>query len=231
MNQRLPRLLEHDDFIILHKPSGVPMHDAENGIISRLRAETGDRAWYLCHRLDTGTSGCLCVAKSATAAATIGEQFAASSVQKFYLALTHTKPIKKQGTIVGDMKNRRRGQYMLMKSRHNPAVSQFFSYGIDNGIRGVIVRPYTGKTHQIRVALKSVGSPILGDDRYGGNPSDRLYLHAWQLRFQYNGTAITASCLPASGQHYCDQAVRQWLDGLPMPDTLAWPKLKMELNK
>ena len=231
MTQRLARLVEHDDFVIIHKPSGVPMHDAELGIISLLRKETGDDAWYLCHRLDTGTSGCLCIAKSSQAAATIGDLFAATDVQKYYLALTHSKPAKKQGTIIGDMKNRRRGQYMLMKTKQNPAVSQFFSYGIAPGIRGAIVRPYTGKTHQIRVALKSVGSPILGDDRYGGLQSDRLYLHAWQLSFCYKGEMVKASCLPASGEKYNLPSVRAWLENLPPPETLLWPRLKLDVRK
>ena len=47
--------------------------------------------------------------------------------------------------------------------------------------------PETGKTHQLRVACKSLGSPILGDVRYGGAPADRCFLHAYQLAFCYQG--------------------------------------------
>ncbi|GGW74193.1 TIGR01621 family pseudouridine synthase [Alteromonas halophila] len=226
MNTRFTRLVDHDDFIIINKPSGIPMHDNERGVISLLRQQTGESDWYLCHRLDTGTSGCLCIARTAEAAATMGALFAQTKIQKYYLALTTSRPAKKQGTIIGDMKNRRQGQHMLLKSRQNPAITQFFSYGIGQGIRGVIVRPYTGKTHQIRVAMKSIGSPIMGDGRYGGQQSDRLYLHAWQLGFAYQGKPVHASCLPDSGEQIAHPAVHNWLSELPAPDTLHWPRVK-----
>ncbi|MEW9798183.1 TIGR01621 family pseudouridine synthase [Alteromonas sp. CYL-A6] len=222
----LALLAEHQDFIIVNKPAGVPMHDRDEGIITRVRQAFGDGNWHLCHRLDTGTSGCLCLARNARAAAEIGRQFEEGKVSKYYLALTTAKPRKKQGTVRGDMKNRRDGKFILTPTLSNPAVTQFFSHSVRPGLRGFIVRPLTGKTHQIRVALKSLGSPILGDDRYGGEMADRLHLHAWQLSFNYAGEQINAGCLPDSGAQFIHQDTRAWFTSLGSPDSYPWPAVR-----
>jgi len=62
------------------------------------------------------------------------------------------------------------------------------------------LQPKTGKTHQLRVAMKSLGSPILGDNLYSGNQSDRVYLHAYQLEFDYQNEHFCVQALPESGQ-------------------------------
>ena len=62
------------------------------------------------------------------------------------------------------------------------------------------VYPKTGKTHQIRVALKSLGAPILGDTRYGGTQADRVYLHAFRLKFHFMGKEYTAEVWPEWGE-------------------------------
>ena len=58
-----------------------------------------------------------------------------------------------------------------------------------DGLRAVLMRPWTGRTHQLRVAMKALGAPLLGDTRYGGAASERLHLHAWALSFVWQGTA------------------------------------------
>lgn len=61
------------------------------------------------------------------------------------------------------------------------------------------MQPKTGKTHQLRVAMKSLGSPILGDKLYSGSQADRVYLHAYQLDFEYENEKISVQALPTSG--------------------------------
>lgn len=214
---------EHRDFIIVHKPTGMPMHDSESAIIPQAKTQLNKSELYLCHRLDSVTSGCIILATSSTAAAAIGALFSTRQIQKYYLALLSGKPKKKQGTVSGDMKNRRRGQHVLLKTQINPAVTQFFSYTISPGVRAAIVKPLTGKTHQIRVAMKSLGSPIIGDSHYGGQESDRTYLHAFGLNFEYEGDTITAWVPPVAGEHFTSTAFSHWLKSLGNPATLAWP--------
>ncbi|WP_018984602.1 TIGR01621 family pseudouridine synthase [Salinimonas chungwhensis] len=223
----IPILFTHNDFYVVAKPAGVTMHDAELGIITLLRRQLGEQQLFLCHRLDDGTSGCLLIARNAVAAATLSELFAQHHIQKFYIALGAGKPRQKQGTIIGDMKNRRRGQHILLKTRENPAITQFFSQSILPGIRGFILRPLTGKTHQIRVALKSLGSPVLGDTLYGKEHSDRLYLHAWRLCFDYQKQSIAVTCPFYTGVHFFSRECQMWLTKNSQPEQIHWPTGKL----
>lgn len=205
------------------------VEDAKKGIVSLLREQTGCKQLYLCHRLDTGTSGCLCLAKNAHTASLIGDAFASRQVSKYYLAISADKPKKKQGTIVGDMKNRRGGQFMLLKSKDNPAITQFFSQSAKPGYRGFIVKPHTGKTHQIRVALKSVGAAILGDPLYGGKSSVRLHLHAGWLSIPLPTRTVSVKASILDGNWFTDSDLVSWLTNLPEPDTFNWPALAPSL--
>lgn len=219
----IPIIAEHTDFIVINKPVGVAMHDSENGVVPQTRAATGDSELFLCHRLDTVTSGCLLLARNKAAAAALSEQFATRRIQKYYLAALSGKPAKKQGTIAGDMKNRRRGQHVLTKTRDNPAVTQFFSQHIDDLGRIAVVKPLTGKTHQIRVAMKSLGAPISGDTHYGAPEADRVSLHAWQLHFEFAAHTFNISCEPQSGGFFTSPLFRAWLAAQPDVSSLPWP--------
>lgn len=227
----IPIIIDDNDVLIVNKPSGIDVHDSVvngqqiKGIVSILRQQTGYRSLHLCHRLDLGTSGCLCLAKNSQTAAIIGDAFASRHVTKYYLAISKHKPKKKQGTIIGDMKNRRGGQYILMKTSANPAITQFFSQSAKPGFRGFIVKPLTGKTHQIRVALKSLGAPILGDTLYGGAPSDRLHLHAWKLNIPLPNRTLSLTAPMLNGHMFNDSDITQWLDNLPSPDSFEWPEV------
>lgn len=217
-------IFSHPDFYIINKPAGITMHDAEHGIVQQVCKALEETDLHLVHRLDDGTSGCLILARNPQAAARFEVLFRTRQVQKYYLALVEKKPKKKQGTITGDMKNRRNGQHILLKSQQNPAVTQFFSYGFADAPRLMLVKPLSGKTHQIRVAMKSLGSPIVGDTLYSAIPADRLYLHAWGLEFEYEGEPVSVFCTPSGGEYFAHQSIAGWLAKTPHPNTLNWPK-------
>ena len=122
-------------------------------------------------------------------------------MEKYYLAISSRKPLKKQGLIIGDMLKSRNGDWKLSKTRQHPAVTQFFSYSVGSGKRLFVLKPHTGKTHQLRVALKSIGAAILGDNRYGNpsTPAARMHLHAYCLRFTDQGHHYHYHCLPSGG--------------------------------
>ena len=105
-------------------------------------------------------------------------------VTKTYIALSDKKPRKKQGRVKGDLEKGRGGSYHLKRTLENPSITDFQSRYLEKfELREFELMPKTGKTHQLRVVMKSLGSPILGDKRYGGSEASRMYLHASKLTF------------------------------------------------
>ncbi|HEX5793062.1 MAG TPA: pseudouridine synthase, partial [Rheinheimera sp.] len=188
------------DFVVLDKAAGVSFHSDDGaGLVAQAESSLGYKL-YPVHRLDKVTSGLIVLARSSAAAADLTALFTAHQVEKYYLALSQGKPAKKQGWVKGDMVPARRGSWKLLSSQHNPAVSYFISQGFTNlPFRAFLVKPYSGKTHQIRVALKSQGVPILGDSQYQGMAAERVYLHAYALRFCVNGTIYQYIQAPTTG--------------------------------
>ncbi|REG83269.1 TIGR01621 family pseudouridine synthase [Marinomonas pollencensis] len=212
-----------DDFWLINKPAGMSFHGESEtlGVMQTLKSEYPDHEFYPVHRLDKITSGLLLVALHYDAAVTFGKMFEQHQIEKRYLAISNRKPKKKQGTVRGGMMPSRRGQWKLTQGTENLAVTQFFSAAFE-GRRVFLLRPLTGKTHQIRVALKSVGSPILGDGRYGGDPSERGYLHAYYLRFMWQGVEQEFRCSPTEGEHF-SSAFCEFIESNFQEASLKWP--------
>ncbi|MBD1556966.1 TIGR01621 family pseudouridine synthase [Vibrio sp. S9_S30] len=228
-------LYTHSDFLIINKHFNVSVHkdDGDVSLPIEVAKVSGDEQLYLVHRLDKMTSGMLILARHAEAASKLSLLFAQRDIEKFYLAIGAKKPKKKQGTIVGDMERSRRSSWKLVSSKTNPAITQFFSTAGEAGERLFLCKPYTGKTHQIRVALKSVGSPIIGDDiYYPSSESDRGYLHAYALRFTYGGELFELRCHPAEnanlGEKWQSSIVKDALEAWKTPWNLIWPTVKVQ---
>lgn len=226
----IPIVEETDDFIVINKPTGVCMHsnDGPYPLLKVLQHNGVHSANYLVHRLDTDTSGLMIIAKHAEAAGEFGRMFEQHRIQKYYIALGMGKGTKKQGHVLGDMCKARNGNYRLEKTQHNPAYTQFFSFALPNsqrqGLRLYLLKPLTGKTHQLRVALKSISAPIAGDSRYGGAKVDRMYLHAYQLNFYYRGQQFQLQAKPCDGDLWNDSVSTQYLTDMTTPHQLQWPK-------
>lgn len=220
-------IADETDFLVINKSAKVHFHsqDGTAGVMAQLELDLGIKL-YSVHRLDTMTSGLLLFAKSSEAAASFTAKFAAHQVQKYYLALAKGKPKKKQGSIIGDMAKSRRSMYKLLRSTENPAITQFFSQSVADGLRLYLLKPLSGKTHQLRVALASIGVPILGDTLYGGEEADRGYLHAYGLQFELDGQLFEFCCMPSSGALFVDEAVKNQLQTWSKPEKLEWPKRK-----
>ncbi|MCH8500826.1 MAG: RNA pseudouridine synthase [Aliidiomarina sp.] len=223
-------LKSHPDFYVVNKPSGLGMHSEGDtaGVIVLLERQIGESLFPV-HRLDKETSGLLIVARNKSAARDFGRLFEAHAIDKYYLAIGGNKPKKKQGLIQGDMTKSRNGSWMLCKTMHNPATTQFFSYGTGLGFRVYLLRPLSGKTHQLRVALKSLSAPIWGDSRYGGDAAPRLMLHAMALRFHWHNESFSFIALPASDQGFIDYDWRL-IDGLQQPWQQPWPQVKSKVS-
>jgi tRNA pseudouridine32 synthase/23S rRNA pseudouridine746 synthase len=225
-------ITQTDDFVVVAKNAGINFHDEEqqgSGLFSQVKKQiikqSGATELYPIHRLDKMTSGLVLFAKNLKSAQIFGKLFEEHSVEKYYLAISDKKPTKKQGLIKGGMAKSRRGMYKLLRTMDNPAITQFFSYPIADKQRLYLLRPHSGKTHQLRVALTSIGAPIIGDPLYNSNSvADRGYLHAYALRFNFLGTVYEFIHPSDEGEYYLSQSVRDKLAELDQPWLLNWPK-------
>ncbi len=161
-------IFQNSNFVIFNKPTNLNFHseDDEAGFVVLATKQLNLTQLYSVHRLDKITSGLIILAKSSKVANEFTKLFQNREIQKFYLAISLRKPKKKQGWVKGDMTNSRRGTYKLLKTKENQAITEFKSTSLRVGERLFLIKPHTGKTHQIRVALKSIGSAISGDIRY-----------------------------------------------------------------
>jgi len=198
-------VFEHRDFYALYKPTARSFHceEATCGFFDSAQKQLNEPLWPV-HRLDKLTSGLVLAARSPEAAEHFRRLFSHKQIKKCYLALSDRKPRKKQGWIKGDLRKARGGNYKLLRTVDNPAITQFYSYSLAPGLRLFNLIPHTGKTHQLRVTLKSIGSPIIGDQRYGGSESDRGYLHAFRLAFSWLGERIDLQIAPQSGKLFAE---------------------------
>lgn len=228
-NEYFSLVSENEHFVVINKQPGINFHseDGEFGVVVAVEKFLNIKL-YSVHRLDKMTSGLLLLAKSSQVANGLSELFKAQQVQKYYLAIADKKPKKTQGLIKGGMDKSRRSMWKLTRNQDNLAITQFFSYALGEGKRLFIVKPKTGKTHQIRVALKSVGSAICGDPIYATETAhqyDRGYLHAYQIQFNYLGQDHQFSVMPESGVEFLSDACQQKLLELGNCDGIHWPKL------
>lgn len=216
------------DFLLINKDPGVDFHkgEGEAGLPALLREREGIAELYPVHRLDKMTSGLLLFAKNRETAKELAKQFAGGEVRKYYLAISDRRPKKKQGLVAGDMAKSRRGAWKLLRSKENPARTRFVSLALSEGLRLFILRPLTGKTHQLRVALKSVGAPALGDPLYHPGECkkdqmpDRGYLHAYFLVFKLGDRTHEFICLPDIGKYFLTREFLSTAAGLGKPDNL-----------
>lgn len=206
--------------MIIDKMSGCIVHGArEPGddltLIQQLRDDFSSTSLYPTHRLDKDTSGLMIIAKNPETNSLISAAFESKSISKTYLALSDKKPKKKQGSIRGDMAKSRNGSWKLTRDMSNPAITYFqSSYLPEMDKRLFMLKPRTGKTHQLRVALKSLGAPILGDKRYKGTDADRMYLHAYSLQFTLQSQHFDFNILPTEGEMFLEQEFKLGIDFL-----------------
>jgi 23S rRNA pseudouridine1911/1915/1917 synthase len=187
-------IYEDDELVVVNKPSGVVVYPAAGhahgtllqGLLKgRKLAEAGaPHRPGVVHRLDKGTSGVMVFAKSDEAYHGLVRQFKARKVHKEYLALVHGLISEDEGLIEAPIgRDIHRRQRMGIRAHGGKqAATEFRVLKRSEEFTLIRVRPKTGRTHQIRVHLRAIGHPIVGDERYGPKSgAKRLMLHAWKL--------------------------------------------------
>ncbi len=185
------RILFQDAVLLAYdKERGIPSqqtpYDAYNNLFKGLQrhlVKTGERQAYLGlhHRLDRETSGVMVFTLEPRANRKLGKAFEARQVSKEYLAWVGGHPPWETWTREDEI-GKRGGHYTTVpRGEGKPARTHFETLVRCEDRTLVRARPFTGRTHQIRLHLAASGHPILGDRIYGGNPSGILYLHAHRL--------------------------------------------------
>lgn len=187
---------------VVSKPSGVPTHPTEGRrsgtLVNRLLgmglplADVGDPLRPgIVHRLDAGTSGLMVIAFDETARSALVEMFRRHEVDRRYLALV--RGVAEHDRFVVDAPLGRRGARIRLDAASGREAETAFEVLERFGRASLLqASPRTGRTHQIRVHLSSIGHPILGDGRYGGGGDtaralglQRPFLHSWRLAMDH----------------------------------------------
>ncbi len=174
---------ENDNFIILNKWSSISSQGGSkinisiDDIIKNVSNE-----YRLVHRLDRDTSGLMIISKNLNSAKLFGTMFKSKEIDKSYLALCEGKPRLKESNVKLDIKNK--------LNKLNSTITYYKLLYNYNGISLILFKPITGKTHQLRIVAKNLGSPIIGDIKYNTQSKfkkETLKLNAHTLKFFYSG--------------------------------------------
>jgi 23S rRNA pseudouridine955/2504/2580 synthase len=202
-------LAEGRGWIAINKPSGLAVQGGTSiathvdGMLQALASHTNGRL-RLVHRIDKDTSGVLLLAKTLESARALTEAFHRHKIEKTYLAIVMGMPAE-SGKIRAPLKKLvgKFGEKMVVDDEGQDATTLYRR--IDHAGRKLslmALRPVSGRTHQLRVHMQHINTPICGDGKYGGDaahPGDmvarRLHLHAWQVKLA-DGKVITAPLSP-----------------------------------
>ena len=187
---RLPIIFEDEDVVVIDKPVGLLTHSkglfnpeatVSTWLRSRMVGMTGNRAGIV-HRLDRATSGVMICAKNSESLSWLQKQFSTRKVKKAYVAIVEGAMEHEEAVIDKPIeRNPKKPQTFRTSTNGKPALTKYSVMATNNEFTELLLEPTTGRTHQLRVHLKSLGHPILGDTFYDGKPANRLYLHALSL--------------------------------------------------
>jgi 23S rRNA pseudouridine1911/1915/1917 synthase len=205
---------EDDAILAVDKPAGLPMHPTatyhRHTLTYLLRERYGDGGPQIAHRLDRETSGLVLCARTLPVERRLKEMFAGREVHKTYLAIVRGVVETDEGTIDAPLAPSREGLHVMMEVRDDGPTSEARTrYRVLARLPGhtaVALDPETGRQHQLRVHLASIGHAIVGDKLYGPEGAaifvehidggmtealraraghDRQALHAWAVRFEH----------------------------------------------
>lgn len=180
-------IFEDSDLIIINKPEGF---SSQGGTKSGFGVDEIAKSYNvearITHRLDRGTSGIMVIAKGKPSARKITTLFAEGMVKKKYLAVVENG-IQNNGMVEGNLIKDVLFQKMTIKNNElqngNSSVKTLYNTLDTKNYTLLEVLPQTGKMHQIRAHLASIGFPILGDEKYQGKSFSRMMLHAQMVEF------------------------------------------------
>lgn len=176
-------LFEDEDFIIINKPSGIAsLEDRSFASSTNILEMARDyhAAAQLCHRLDKDTTGALAIAKNPDAYRLLAMQFEARTVKKTYHAVCDGIHDLKDKVVDIPILTLAKGAVRIDRSKGKSAQTQIKTLKAYKFHTLVECQPFTGRMHQIRIHLSTIGAPIVYDEQYGGK---MLYLSTIKRKF------------------------------------------------
>jgi 23S rRNA pseudouridine955/2504/2580 synthase len=209
-NARCPAEVVYNcpQLVVVNKPAGLPVDGPqEDTLLNRTllylseQGEYGEDSLYqpaLCHRLDTGTSGLVLVAKTPEAEQLLLEAIKERRIRKTYLCVTFGRPVPPDGTLGGYLvKDADRGIVRIVEDKLPGAKdveTQYETIATSGRLALLKVHLITGRTHQIRAHMASIRCPILGDSKYGNNAANR------ELKLKYQALCAWELVMPSFPQ-------------------------------
>lgn len=225
---------EDEDMILCNKRPGMSVipddSEKENTLINHIKAYLYKKGEYdpskensfapsLCNRIDRNTGGIVIAAKTAQALRELNAKIKDREVGKKYLCVVHGIPEKKEDILRGWMiKDSEQNKVKVFKNKpsSNDARSMITGYRVIDSINGLSlleVELFTGRTHQIRAHMASIGHPLLGDGKYGVNRDDKRMGYKYQALYSY--------CTEIDGMEYRVDPASIWFVSELFPNSIS----------
>lgn len=192
----LPILFEDENIIVIDKPVGVISHargkywdepSVASFVRSRVSDMSGERAGIV-HRLDRATSGVMICAKNPATLSFLQKQFSQRTTKKSYFAVVEGLPKPSKAIIEVPLARNPNKPQTFRPDPDGKYCSSYYEVTKQGTNHSLLrLKPATGRTHQLRVHLQYIKHPIVGDTLYGGEPAQRLFLHAYSLEITIPG--------------------------------------------
>lgn len=207
MEEKLTVLYEDNQIIVVLKPQNMPTQGDSSGDESLLGAvkayvkekydKQGEAFIGLVHRLDRPTGGVMVFARNSKSASRLSEQIKTGAFEKKYLAVVVGTPRDRQARLVNYLKKDEKNNLVtVVPAAYEDAKRAELAYKVvenDDKVALVDIKLITGRSHQARVQMQHIGTPIFGDARYGGDKlakGHNLALWAYELRFYHPVTKM-----------------------------------------
>ena len=205
LNSELNIVYEDENILLVNKPQGISVHEDENSksntLISYVQSYLYKKGEYdpekeqsfapaLCNRIDRNTAGIVIAAKNAMALRVMNEKIKTREVEKFYLAAVHGVPEKKEDTLHGYLLKDSKTNTVKVYTKNPPRdakeiITKYRVIAKRSDSSLVEVELLTGRTHQIRAHMASIGHALIGDGKYGHNKNDKAKGYKYQALCSY----------------------------------------------
>lgn len=216
---KIPILFEDNHLLLVEKPINVPVQEDSSGdsdLLTILKKDLktryqkpGNVYLGLVHRLDRPVGGAMVFAKTSKAASRLSDMIRRHVIERHYFAVVHGIPSKKKGQLVHYLhKDNRSNKVFSVDSSHPNAKKAILDYRVVDSKKGLSllsVNLHTGRPHQIRIQLSTMGNPIFGDQKYGehlNKPGQKLALWAHSLSLEHPVQKVPLGVYSTPPNHY-----------------------------